>query len=408
MENAKSYNKLSVLTVLIVLGMFFLYIAQMNPSAVLTMIEEEYGIDAATSGLGVSIIFIPIILFQLVGSYIQDRIGLKKMYICSLLTGGLGIMANLIANSFLMFCVGRVLYGIGFGLSTPFIGAAIMHWYNPKQQVTMDTVNALFPYFANVLVFGLTIPLVTLFGGSWQASLSLWGFLCIIVLIAWVIGVKDEGPLKIEQEETTQSTDDKSIYGNIIKRKEIIILLIAFVCDFISYSIISILLPTYFQRDHGFSIELANNLTLIFPIAGIAGGLIAYAVMARTGRRKTLLWLGQAMKVVGAVLIYVGKTTLFGYAGIALVGMGNCIWIPPMFVVPMELEGMTPTRVGAAFSLITSCGFAAGFIAPVIAGWLSASFSYGFAIFLCAFPCLIGLIACLMIRETGPGAKQRT
>ena len=90
--------------------------------------------------------------------------------------------------------------------------------------------------------------------------------------------------------------------------------------------------------------------------------------------------------------------------GIVLVGVGNCIWIPPMFVVPMELEGMTPARVGAAFSLITSCGYAGGLAAPVLAGALSARTSYGFAIFVCILPCLAGLAACLAIRETGPGA----
>ena len=77
-----------------------------------------------------------------------------------------------------------------------------------------------------------------------------------------------------------------------------------------------------------------------------------------------------------------------------------------MFVVPMELEGMTPARVGAAFSLITSSGFAGGLAAPVLAGTLSAHTSYGFAIFICIIPCLIGLVACLFIRETGPLAKS--
>ncbi|MDL2253918.1 MFS transporter [Ruminococcaceae bacterium OttesenSCG-928-I18] len=401
----KSVNKLPVLTVLGVAGIFFLYIGQMNPSAVLTQIMGDLNLNMAQGGFSISIIFIPIIIFALIGPYIQMKIGLKNMYIITLIVGGGGILMYLFANSYMMLLAARVLYGIGFGLGTPFFGAAIMHWYTPKQQVTMNTLNALFPYIGNVLVYGLTIPMMELFGGSWRMALSIWGILCFVVLIAWIAGVKNEGP--IAAEEAGEVTTDKNVYLNLLKRKEIIILIVAFVCDFISFSIVSSMLPTYYEVEAGYSPELANNLTLIFPVAGIVGGLIAFGYMAKSGRRKGLLVLGQAMKVVGIILFYFGTTTAIGFIGVALIGMGNCIWVPAMFEVPMELENMTPTLVGASWSLITSCGFVSGLIAPTVAGWMGDNFTLRLAIFLCAFPCLIGMIACLLIRETGPGAKNK-
>lgn len=405
MDDKRTRNKLPVLTALIVPGIFFLYIAQMNPSAVLTQIMADLNLNMAQGGLGISIIFIPIIIFALIGPYIQAKIGLKKMYILTLIIGGAGVALNLFANSYALFLAGRVLYGVGFGLGTPFVGAAIMHWYNPKQQVTMNTLNALFPYFGNVLVYGLTIPLMELFRGSWGTALAIWGLLCFVVLLFWIFGVKDEGP--VNAELAGEVSTDKNVYLNLIKRKEILILIVAFVCDFISFSIVSSMLPTYYEVEAGFTPDMANNLTLIFPIAGIAGGLIAYGYMAKSGRRKGLLVLGQAMKAVGLVMFYFGGTTFAGFAGVALVGMGNCIWVPPMFLVPMELDKMTPTLVGAAFSLITSCGFVSGFIAPAVAGWMGDNFTLRLAIVLCAIPCLIGMFATMMIRETGPGAKNK-
>lgn len=397
-------NKLSILTILIILGLFFLYIAQMNPSAVLTQIMGDLNISMAQGGFGISVIFIPIIIFALIGPYIQQKVGIKNMFIITLITGGGGILLYLTANSYGMLIISRVVYGVGFGLSIPFVGAAIMHWYDPKQQEVMNTINALFPYFANVVVYGLTIPIMELFGGSWRMALAIWGMLCFGVLLFWFGMVKDEGP--ISAEAAGEVSSDKNVYLNIIKRKEIVILTIAFICDFISFSIIASMLPTYYELEAGFSPDMANNLTMIFPVAGIAGGLIAYWYMAKSGRRKGLLILGQAMKVVGIVMFYFGQTSFAGYIGIALVGMGNCIWIPPMYLVPMELENMTPTLVGASFSLISSFGFVSGLIAPAVAGWMGDNFSLRLAIFLCAFPCLIGMIACMMIRETGPGAKR--
>lgn len=396
----------SMLTVLILLGMLFLYIAQMSPSTVLTLIEEDYGISPTMSGFSISVIFIPIVIFGLVGAPIQDRIGLKKTFILALAFGGGGVLVNLVAGSFAIFVIGRILYGIGFGLSTPFIGAAIMHWYQDRQLVAMDTANALFPYVGNIMLYGLTIPFVGIFGNSWKAALSLWGVLCIIILFIWAFGVKDEGPFK-SSEAAASEEKEKGVYSNVLKRKEIIILFIAFVCDFISFSVISALLPTFYQRDYGLDIGLANNLTMIFPFAGLIAGIVAFFIMARTGKRKTLLWLGQALKVVGILLIFIGGPDFIGLVGVFLVGAGNCLWIPAMYVVPMDLEDMNPTRVGAAFAFITSGGYISGLIAPIIAGALSEVFNYGTAIVVCAFPCCIGLVACLMIRETGPGRAEK-
>jgi len=321
----------------------------------------------------------------------------------AMIAAGVGVAMNMIASNFVIFCVGRVLYGIGYGLSTPFIAAAIMHWYSPRQQVTMDSVNGIFPYATNIIVFGLTIPLVSLFGNSWKASLSVWGFLILIIFIFWSLGVKDEGPLHTANEAETK---ESGVFANIIKRKEILLLLFMFVCDYTSYSVATALLPTYLQRDYGVSIELANNLTMIFPISGVIAIICAFFFMQKTGRRKPLICLGQISKVVGLLMIYFGGIGIVGYCGIALLGVGVSVWAPAMLVVPMDLKDMTPSRVGAAFSLMMSCGFAGGAISPVIVGWLSSLYSYGFAICLCAIPCALGFIASLIMRETGPVGKN--
>lgn len=403
----KRNKGLILITALMLVGMFVANVAQFNPSSVLTVIMEDLSIDMAQGGFGISVVFIPIIIFSLLGPFILTKIGLKNMFSLAMLFLAVGVSANMIVENFTMFLFGRICYGIGYGLITPFIGAAIMQWYNPRQQGIMNTLNALLPYISSLVVYGLTIPLVKLFHNSWRSALSVWGFIGILILIIWFLFIKNEGPV-INSEISGEISTEKNIYFNLLKRKEIIILIVTFACDFISYSVLSSMLPTLYQVEAGMSIEMANNVTLIIPVAAIIGGIVAGYVMARTQRRKTLLWLGQSLKVVGITMIYFGGAGLMGYAGIALVGIGNIIWIPSMYSIPMELEAMTPTLVGAAFALITSSGFISGFAAPIFAGWLGEQFSLRFAIFLSAFPCLIGLIACTMIRETGPGKKYKS
>ena len=156
---------MNLVTALIISGVFSLYVAQMNPSAVLTLIEQEYQINSTVSSFGISVVFLPIILFSLAGPYLQAGIGLKMTYALALLLGRRR-RAEPVCRKLSLFCAARIVYGAGFGLSTPFIGAAIMRWYSPPQQVKMDTVNALLPYLGNILVFALTLPLTTALAGS--------------------------------------------------------------------------------------------------------------------------------------------------------------------------------------------------------------------------------------------------
>ena len=41
----------------------------------------------------------------------------------------------------------------------------------------------------------------------------------------------------------------------------------------------------------------------------------------------------------------------------------------------MKLDGMTAERAGAAFALISSFGFAFGFVSPTVGGWLTEGFT---------------------------------
>ena len=402
-------NKLGITTALIVIGILLMYIAQTNPSALLVEIMDDLGINMAQGGFGISIVFLTCIVFSLLGPYIQHRIGLKNMYVLTLLVGGVGIALSLFATSYVMFLFSRAIYGAGFGLGIPFFGAAIMHWYSHRQQEAMNTINALFPFIGGIAYLALSVPLMKLFGGSWRLSLAFWGFLSIVVLMIWIVTVKNEGSFSSESAEIAEETAEEAgiiIYFNLIRRRESLILIIAIVSDFIAYAIVAGLLPTYYELEAGYSIETANSLALIFPGAAIPSGLFAYWHMARTGRRKGLIVFGQLIKVAGTVMFYFGGASLIGLVGIGCIGVGCCIWFPALYLVPMELERMTPTLVGAAHALISSFGFASGLISPAIAGWMGDIFSLRLAIFLSALPCMIGTIACLMIRETGPGARE--
>ena len=407
MENNRK-NSLAFLTIFIFAISIITAIGLNGPSPVLTFIMDDLNINMAQGGFLFSVIFASVIVFNLAGPYIQDRIGLKQMFNLTMLFTIVGLLLNLVTTSYALLIIGRIVLGVGFGLAIPFTGAAIMHWYNPAQQVKMNTAYALVPYIASLFVYGLTIPMFRMLGESWRMTLSVWGFVGIGIMVIWMISMKSKGPGNGDNTaENEEVKSGENVYIAVLKRKEVVLLIITFVCDFISFSIASGLLPTFYITEHGMSEDMANNITLIFPIGAIIAALVAGVIMTKTGRNKPLLWFGQLARMVGSFLVFLGGASALGLFGVVLLGVGNAVWIPAMYQVPMELENMTPNRVAAAFAIITSCGFVGGIVGPPLAGWIGEAYSLGLAIGLSGIPCAIGLVACLMIRETGPGAKNK-
>ena len=157
---------------------------------------------------------------------------------------------------------------------------------------------------------------------------------------------------------------------------------------------------------------------IAFPAVGIVGAALGGIILSKFARRKPAMAAGQLIKTLGISAAAIGANVSFPVVilGVCLFGLGNSLWIPGMYTVVMEQEDMNATRVGAAFSLILSCGFLFGFISPIIGGGLTnqlmaasgiadplASHSFGlqWSQFIFGFTNLIGFVCILLLKETG-------
>ena len=157
---------------------------------------------------------------------------------------------------------------------------------------------------------------------------------------------------------------------------------------------------------------------MAFPGVGIIGIIVAGIVLGKIGLRKPLLLLGQYGEIAGLIIAAIGVNTsmVLFVIGIAIFAFSNAVWTPTLFVVPMDLEDMTPARTGAAFALIGIAGETFSFLAPSVGGFLTGLFlpfvgvadptlahatalSWSLAVF--GASNLLGAISMTLIRETG-------
>ena len=91
------------------------------------------------------------------------------------------------------------------------------------------------------------------------------------------------------------------------------------------------------------------------------------------------------------------------YPSILLLGVVGWVFMPVVFTIPMEIPGMNPARVGIAVAMVLGAANLAGFVVPLLVGYLrdvTGSFTLGLAI-ACALAPLLAVCAWAM-PETGP------
>lgn len=418
-------NKMNYINLLIIIGLLISYLEQMAPAPLLGTLRDYFNIgnNDALLNLSISIMYPPIIAASIVGGVIEQKVGTKNLFTLSMLFVAIGVLINYVSVNYTIYLAGRLLYGIGFGLGIPFIGSAIMKWYTPKQREVMNTINGLFPFVGTVMSFGLLVPIYMLFNKSWKNAIGIWGFVIVIILVLWII-VFYEKKTNTVKKKAVKEEYEKNMYINLWKRRNIKLLCITFVCDFFCYSYMSVILPTFISETGHMSEALAGFWSAIaFPAMGIIGAMIGGILIANTGKRKPTMALGQILEVIGISFAALGSSISIWctIVGVSIFGLGNSIWMPGAYTVPMELEKMNSNRVGAAFALITSCGFVAGFVSPIFGGMLtnmfmsisnisnpiqSHAFGLKWSMFLFGFINLIGFISVTLMKETGPGIPK--
>ena len=379
MQQKSEKTRIILLSIPILLGILVGYIFQFCPTPLMSRIAQTFSLlrpdgtlDLINLNISESIIFPFIIISSIFGVIIDQKIKTRRMYTLTLALLATGMVLSGLAPSFIIFLIGRAIYGIGYGLSVVFIGSAVVQWYNNKHGEFMFTINGLFPFIGTALAFSLLVPLSIILGDSWSNALLALGLLCALMLIYWIF-VSKKIVKRVNKEEDHEKLKD--IYKFLFKNRTIKLLSVAFFSDFFFFAFISSILVVFFQTKGNMSDAFAGLWAAIaFPGISFFGGIFTGIVMMKTGRKKPSMFSAQFLKLFGVLVMFAGAMTSIipvMIGGIFFYGIGDGMLPPAMYSLIAEQKNMTPSRVGAGFSLVLSCGFIAGVISPIFGAWIN-------------------------------------
>lgn len=390
------------MAVLIVFTVWMLsYMDRMVMATAIPYIAKEFDLSPLAMGGVLSAFFLGYALMQIPGGILADKFGARKVMtigiawwsVFTAFTGMVGSLASMIWI--------RVLFGIGEGIAPSATWKALAVWTPMRERGTANGImmasNALGPALAPLFVAAIMAAL------GWRAvfySLLIPG----LMLAAWIWyslpdrpeDKKGISPQEIEELkedptelDTTKTASQMSFWEVVAEPAVWKSFLILFFSNITTWGFIQ-WLPSYLVQARGFElVKMGVTASLPFfagTVGFIFGGWLT-DVPFKNNRRLPLI-ISQWLTAVFLYLTYTVQSSdmLVIYQTIA----GFFIFTATGIVFGLPMSAISKEIAGRAMGIVNTAGQIAGFLSPIIVGYLVQISGGGERSFDTAFMFLIG------------------
>jgi MFS transporter, CP family, cyanate transporter len=393
-----------IIEALVILMLIVQVMAWLAPAPILAPIVASLHIGMAQFGLIISIISICIGVFSFLGGVLIERFGKLRTLLTGVWLLAIGEVASGLTNDYgaLLFC--RVVEGVGYGLMIGPPAALVMEWFSEREWPYINTVNSMIAYVGLFALFAITPRVYHALGSSWQRTLISYGASAVIMALLWTV----LGRERRRGVVATHQVQPVSNLSEVLRMRGVILMSIALFGGMWVFQIYTSFLPEFFREYRGLGLEQASTLTGLLPLTGIFAAGFGGIANGIVGLRKPFLWPMAILSLIGC-LAAILLTQIAGIStGLILVGIGASGGLAATATLMMELPGMTPAKLGPAFSTIWAVGYTGAFISPIVGGMLVPWLGLRNVLLLATTLQVLPIVALYMLPETGPGRHPLT
>jgi predicted MFS family arabinose efflux permease len=380
-------NLLSVLACsLIAMGLFAYLIA---PASILPILDAEFGIDGATSGFSISIVYLGWLLFQLPSGYLIDRVPVQSLLLASTALFGVAVLAGTLRVSYPFFLLTRFVAGITGGILFTACAQIVGQVVPPKYQGTAVTVfTASGP--SGFVLGQLGSPLIAeRFGWAVvfpaHAMITLAGYLLF----------------RRVQDEHSYTTTSISLGGfaRTLSDRSVLLVSIAALCTNSMYLFLNSWVPTFAAEELSLSLAGAGGTAALISFMGIIARPSGGWLSDRLGSRRRPVIIASFLLSMPLFVVLTRRVDPAMFA-VLLLSLGFSLQLGGGLYF-IYIQEVVPTRVtGTSLSVVTSFAVGGALVAPIVGGWIVDAISwyaaFGFNIVLG----ITGIVVILAIPET--------
>jgi ACS family sodium-dependent inorganic phosphate cotransporter len=396
--------------------MFFLatvlcYVDRVSISVAIIPLARQEGYDAAAQGLILSAFFWGYLWPQLVGGWMADRFGGRRVLAAGVAIWSLATFLTPTAAgiSFAALIAARVLLGIGEGVNFPSIHSLTARWMLPVERARVISLNFSGMYLGTIVAFLASPPIIVAFG--WPALFYISGAIGSVWVAGWMIFAADrpEDARGISREELelitsrrgTQARAELIPWAAIAREKAVWAIVLAHFCSNFGFNILLLWLPTYLSHRFGVSLARVGAYSLIPWIATFAavnaGGWIGDAILLQRigvgATRKTLQTVAFGLGAAPLLALPAAPTPLAAIALLTLSAAANGLGLSAYGVNHLDVG---PTYAGVLMGITNSIAALPGIIGVAAAGFiLRATGSFAAVFYLIAAVYAVGMLGYL-------------
>lgn len=364
-------------------------------------IREDFGLDKSQLGVFFSAGILGLLPGALVGGRVADRIGRKKVLICSTAVFALFTLFTAWVNSFHSLLAVRFLAGAGLGAAMPILITLASEAVTPQNRGrAVGLMYCGMPVGAAIL----SLIATTDFGANWKNVFYLGGLLPIIVipLMMWLLPESKEYLKTKELAENATAAEAapqgsfKDLFNTENRTRTFCIWVSYFFTLMVVYIMLS-WLPSLFT-ELGFTRKDGATAQFYFMVSATIGTIILGMLTDRWKKAYVIVLMYGGILAGLFALNGAGSLTQMYMAsalvGAFVIGCQGVLYAFGGIVYPTEVRG-TGVGVGSAVGRIGAM------LGPAIAGQLLAAGFGAAGVISAAIPCIIisAIFMLLLVRR---------
>ena len=301
-------------------------------------------------------ILAPVVLCIL-GGLLGDRFGIRWVVGLGTLLGAVACLLRVTADSFPPFFIYMAIAGIGYGMVLPNLPKMVAEWF-PPEQVALAT--GLYMSASGVgMTLGLTLGALW---ETWQGAVLTGGIFLIVVVLAWLILVRDRPKGFIMEGLEIIGVSFKEGFLRVVRSPNIYWLSFSFLLvQGVIHTWIGGM-PALLLQTKGLS-TFGAAMVPAFAVIGFVIGTILWPLLAeKVGVTKPFYMILIIMTGIAGLLVYITAPTMTMW--FLAIFPGFFIGAGPAFVMmlPIRLPEFGPRYAANAAGILNSVNHIGGFL----------------------------------------------
>lgn len=362
------YNNKTKTTVLTLLFLTWVvnYLDKNSMSVAIIAISKEFSLTPTQGGMVISSFFLAYAIMQLIGGWLTDKYGSKKIILISLLVWSIFTIFTGFAWSFVSLIIIRFLFGIGEGSFPSASSVSLAENFPKEQRGRAKGLLSASTQIGSIISVLLAAVLIESIG--WNVMFFIFGILGLIfLLLLWKYL-----PDRAQQKETANTP--KVSYINVLKNPTAwLLMLIYFGMSMVNWGLNS-WLPSYWVNVRGLELVKTGFISMLPVACSLLGILLSSWALDKfaVGKEKYIIILGA---VIGIIALYFtmhaeAVATALTFLCLAYFGVGLL-----SVVLAIPLKYFPQNSMGSTVGIMYFGGQMAGTIAPTLIGYTISVFN---------------------------------